>query len=53
MPQKNNIKVGYFQFKFWTCYIKSGLVNFFASTSYNSWTRQVYDYNSKRTFYSQ
>ena len=50
---KNNTKVGYFQFKFWKCYIKSRLVNFFASTSYNSRTQQVYDYDWKRTFYSQ
>ena len=29
--KNNNTKVGYFQFKFWKCYMKSGLVNFFAS----------------------
>ena len=49
----NNTKVGYFQFKFWKDHIKSGLVNFFACRSYNSWTQKVYDYNWERTFYSQ
>ena len=52
-PKNNNAKVGYPQLKFWKCYIKSGLVNLFASTSYNLWTQQIYDYNWKRTFSSQ
>ena len=29
--KNNNTKAGYFQFKFWKCYMKTGLVNFFAS----------------------
>ena len=51
--KNNNAKVGYSELKFWKCYIKSGLVNLFASTYYNLWTQQIHDYNWERTFYSQ
>ena len=51
--KNNNAKVGYSELKFWKCYIKSGLVNLFASTYYNLWTQKIYDYNWERTFYSQ